>query len=102
MKRAIFLLVQFNWPRPFQVEHGQKAKALHEVLQGETWIEDVVAASGGVGGGPSSLWIFKLQSYAALDRLFHDEEDPVAAAYTAFFSEMVDVEDMIREEVIFS
>lgn len=61
----------------------------------------VVAASGGIGGGPSSLWIFKLANYAALDRLFHDEEDPVAGAYRAFFGEMVDVQDMVREEVIF-
>lgn len=101
MERSIYLLVQFNWPRPFDPEHGQMARALHEALQGQTWIEEVVAASGGIGGGPSSLWIFKLANYAALDRLFHEEEDPVAGAYRAFFGEMVDVQDMVREEVIF-
>ena len=101
MKRSIYLLVQFNWPRPLEPGHGQMAKALHETLQGQKWIKEVVAASGGVGGDASSLWIFKLPNYAALDRLFHDEGDPVAAAYQNFFSEMVDVQDMVREEVVF-
>jgi hypothetical protein len=102
MDGGIYLILEFDWPNPFQNEHGEMAKALHQVVEEKDWIEETVAASGGVGGGPSSLWIFKLADYAALDRLFHDQEDPVSKGYTAFFSAMVNVQDKIRTEVIFT
>lgn len=101
MDRRICLVVQFNWPRPLTKGHGQMAKHLHEVLQGKDWIEEILAASSGIGGGPSSMWVFRLSGYEGLERLFHDQEDPVSQAYTNFISEMVDVEDFVREEVVF-
>jgi hypothetical protein len=101
MDSGIYLIISFNWPRPYKPEYGQKARALHDVLADKDWIEEVLAASGGIGAGASSWWIFKLENYAALDRLLHDQDDPVAAAYASFFSEMEDVQDMIREEVLF-
>ena len=101
MDQGIYLLVQFNFPRPFQPEYGDKAKALHEVAQGQDWIEEVFTASGGVGAGPSSVWVFKLQNYASLDRLFSGE-GPVSKAYVDFFRSMSDVQDMVREEVVFA
>ena len=102
MKQPVYLIVQFNWPRPFKPEYGALAKELHKTLQGQDWIEEVLAASGGIGTGPASVWIFKLPEYAALDRLLHDEGDSVVLAYQAFFTEMVDVEDVIREQVLFT
>lgn len=102
MEQPIYLIVQFNWPRPFKPEYGARAKELHLVLQDQTWIEEVLAASGGLGAGSASIWIFKLPDYASLDRLLHADEDPVSRAYQAFFSDMVDVEDVIREEVLFT
>jgi len=102
MKQPVYLIVQFNWPRPLKPEYGARAKELHNALQGQDWIEAVLAASGGIGGGAGSLWILKLGSYSDLNRLFHEEDDPVAMAYQAFFSEMVDVEDFIREQVLFT
>jgi hypothetical protein len=98
---GIYLIVEFEWPRPFSLEHAQKARKLHDVVQGRTWIKEVVAASGGLGDGPPSIWIFWLPDYAALDRLLRNQEDPVSQAYTAFFSEMPVVKDKIREEVAF-
>lgn len=98
---GIYLIVAFDWPRPFSKEHAQKARKLHDIVQDKTWIREIVAASGGIGEGPSSLWIFWLPDYAALDILFHDTEDPVHEAYHAFFSEMPVVKDRIREEVAF-
>lgn len=102
MERRICLVVQFNWPQPLKAEHGQMAKTLHEVVQGQDWIEELVAASGGVGGGPSSLWIFRLAGYQALERLFHDREDAVSQAYMNFLRAMEDVQDFVREEVVFT
>ena len=99
--RGIYLIVDFDWPNPVAKETAQKAAHLHKVLQNQTWIQEVIAASGGLGGEHGSLWIFRLESYAALDRLFHDRSDEISQAYMGFFSEMPRVHDKIREEVIF-
>lgn len=99
-EQAIYLIVFFRFPKPFQAEYGEKAKGLHETLQGQDWIEEVFAASGGIGGGPPAMWVFKMARYSDLDRLFAGQE-PVSKAYNEFFSAMDDVSDMVREEVIF-
>ncbi|MFN2164727.1 MAG: hypothetical protein ACK2U9_00520 [Anaerolineae bacterium] len=98
---GVYLVVEFNWPRPVQPGHGQDARALHDAIQGQTWLAETVAASGGLGGGPSSIWIFRLENYGALDRLLGSDDDPVALAYRTFFSQMVDVSERIREPVLF-
>jgi hypothetical protein len=98
---GIYLCVDFDWPQPFQPEYGQKAKKLHDAVQDRNWIREVVAASGGIGAGPSSTWIFWLANYAALDKLLHNRENDVSQAYHDFFSQMPTVVDKIREEVLF-
>lgn len=101
MEPKIFLIVEFNFPKPFQPDYGEKARALHQALTGQDWIEEVFAASGGLGSGPSSMWTFRLANYAALDHLYNGE-DPVSKAYRGFFNAMDGVEDRIREEVVFT
>lgn len=98
---GIYLIVEFDWPRPFSPEHAKMAGQLHHLVQDKTWIKEVVAASGGIGGGPSSVWIFWLENYAALDTLMNNQENEVGQAYTKFFSEMPVVHDKIRSEVLF-
>ena len=98
---GIYLIIEFDWPRTFEEEHGKLARALHDIVQDKNWIREAAAASGGIGGRRSSLWVFWLESYAALDRLFKDRNDPVSQAYAAFFSKMAAVEDWVREEVVF-
>ena len=99
--RGIYLIVEFDWPNPASKEMAQKAAHLHKCLQNQDWIQEVIAASGGLGGDHGSLWIFRLESYAALDKLFHDQTDEISQAYMGFFSEMPRLNDKIREEVIF-
>lgn len=101
MQPGLYLVVEFDWPRPFQPGHGKFARQLHDSVQGQTWIKEVVAASGGLGSGPASLWIFWLENYAAFDRLLRGKEEAVSQAYTTFFSEMVNVSERVRDEVIF-
>lgn len=101
ISRGIYLIVEFSWPSPTEAELAQKAAHLHRVLQNRDWIQEVVAASGGLGGELGSLWIFRLENYAALDRLFHDRTDEVSQAYMDFFSRMPRIQDKIREEVLF-
>ena len=100
MEQGIYLIVQFDFPKPYQPEYGTKAKTLHQALDEQDWIEEVFAASGGIGGGPSAIWVFKVDRYASLDRLFNGS-DPVSKAYVDFFSAMEGVRDILREEVIF-
>lgn len=98
---GIYLIIEFDWPQPMDPEAGDKAYHLHQVVQGQTWIRECVTASGGIGNGPSSVWIFWLEDYAALDCLMRDKEDDVAIAYYEFFSKMPTVSEVIREEVVF-
>jgi hypothetical protein len=100
-KTGIFLIVEFDWPAPFEKEHARLARELHQAVQDQEWIKENMAASGGIGGGRSSLWIFWLENYAGLDRLLHDREDPVSQAYRTFIAQMSSVKDTIREEVVF-
>jgi hypothetical protein len=89
------------FPKPFQAEYGVKAKTLHHVLDGQDWIEEVFAASGSIGAGPSSIWVFKLNDFSALDKLLGGE-DPVSEAHVDFFGAMEDVNDFIQEAIIFA
>ncbi len=99
---GIYLIVALDWPQLFKPECGQLAKELHNSVEGQSWIREILAASGGLGGGQSAIWVFWLENYSALDRLPGDRNEPAAEAYRAFFSVMESVEDKVREEVIFS
>jgi hypothetical protein len=99
---GLYLIVDFDWPAPVTSETADKARHLHTVLQGQLWIREVVAASGGVGGGPRSTWVFWLENYSALDRLLHDPSDEISKAYDNFFSAMPLVVDKVRDQVLFS
>ena len=98
---GIYLIVEFDWPRPFTPEVGKNAQKLHQSLQNQTWIRETIVASGGLGEGPSSTWVFWLENYAALDRLLRDEANEIHQAYMAFFSSLPRVIDKVREETIF-
>jgi len=101
LKPGIYLIVEFNWPRPFEPAHAKLARALHNAVQEAGWIQGIAAASGGIGAGPASVWIFRMEDYGAIDRLLRMPGDPVCDAYIAFITQMQDVEDRVREEVIF-
>lgn len=98
---GIYLIVEFDWPQPFTQDVGKKARHLHDIVQNQTWVREMVAGSGGLGEGPSSIWVFWLENYAALDRLLRDRSDEVSQAYIDFFNAMPRVVDKIREEVVF-
>lgn len=98
---GIYLVTEFDWPANITKEIAGYAASLHQLTQNETWIRETVAASGGVGGDLSSIWVFWLENYAALDRLLRDHDDPISQTYAAFFGAMAAVRDKIREEVIF-
>ena len=99
---GVYLIVEFDWPQIITKEMSMAARALHDALQGkQTWIRETVAASNGVGSGPSSLWIFWLENYAALDSLIPQAVDPISGAFHVFFSHMQNVKQSLRDEVIF-
>lgn len=98
---GIYVIIEFDWPQPFNPDHGRLAHKLHDVVEGKTWIREAVAASHGLGSGPSSIWVFWLEGYAALERLLRTPDDEVCKAYTEFFSLMPVVQQKIREAVVF-
>ena len=98
---GILLLVEFDWPKPFEPDHGRAARALHDAVVGQGWIREIVAGSGGLGDGPGSVWVFRLENYAGLDRLLREQQDPVHQAYVKCFTIMENVVERVREEVIF-
>lgn len=100
-RAGIFLFVQFNWPSNFTKEMATAAKDLHLAVEKADWIQETLAASGGLGSGPSNWWVFWMADYASLDRLLHGGEDEVSQAYAAFFASMVDVSEAVREQVVF-
>lgn len=100
---GIYLIVEFDWPADAEKmeQVGTKARKLHDVTQDKKWIKEIVAASGGIGGTSSSIWIFWLSNYASLDKLLKDPENEVGQAYNDFFHLMPNVTDKLREEVVF-
>ncbi|MCA0456800.1 MAG: hypothetical protein LCI00_22700 [Chloroflexi bacterium] len=98
---GIYVFIDFEWPTPFEQAHAKLARRLHDAVQGQTWIREVVAASHGLGTGPSSSWVFWLENYGALERLLRTPDDAVCKAYTAFFEVMPLKEQKVREEVLF-
>ncbi len=98
---GIYLIIEFDWPEKFDSETGLIARKLHAVSQDKRWIKPIVAASGGIGKGASSMWIFWLENYAALDALYHDPDNEIGKLYISFFSKMNNVTEKIREEVFF-
>ena len=101
MQSSLYLFVEFDWPNELTKETAGLAKQLHTQVTEVDWIEEVIAASGGLGGELGSVWVFKVENYAALDRLLRDREDEIAQTYMQFFSRMAKVRDRVREEVIF-
>ncbi len=101
MDAGIYLIVEFDWPEEIGKALAQTAKQLHTLTDDGDWMREAVAASGGIGGEFSSLWVFWLKDYAALDRLFHDRENEISQTYRAFFSQMRKVHDSVREQVVF-
>jgi hypothetical protein len=98
---GIYLIIEFDWPKIFNPETGQKARQLHEVTQNKRWIRPVIAGNGGIGLGSSSIWIFWLENYGSLDILLHDLENEISKTFLSFFSSVENVSEKIREEVIF-
>ena len=98
---GIFYIVYFDWPEKMSSEVVEYAKELHVAVNHANWIEEILAASGGIGGQQSSVWIFRLANYGQLDQLLRETGDSVHKAYQKFFNEMTNVEDLIREEVNF-
>jgi hypothetical protein len=45
--------------------------------------------------------VFQLADYAALERLMRDPDDEISQTYMQFFSQMADVRDSLREQVVF-
>ena len=104
VKSNIFLIVEFNWPSETTPDLFKAAGDLHKTVLAAGWIEEVLAGFGGIGPGRASIWVFKMASYADLDKLvnsYNVDQNEVSKSYSTFFGMMEDIEEKIREEVVF-
>ncbi|MHA1865122.1 MAG: hypothetical protein ACTSVB_11835 [Candidatus Heimdallarchaeaceae archaeon] len=99
-KPGIYYIVMFDWPEEVSSELSKKVREFHELVEKAPWIREIVAASGGIGIGATSIWIFWLQDYTDLNKLLRSEEE-ISKLYHEWTKEMQNVETMVREEVIF-
>lgn len=105
---GIIIVVEFDWPEEITPEMFQASANLHKVITESDWITEKVAAYGGLRtvGGFQCIWIFQVETFGDLDKLFERTVDntfthPEAEAYSNFFSKMQRVEERIRYPVMF-
>ncbi|MHA1303502.1 MAG: hypothetical protein ACTSQE_13230 [Candidatus Heimdallarchaeaceae archaeon] len=97
---GIFYIISFDWPEEISSELSEKVRKFHELVKQTDWIEEKVAASGGIGVGATSIWIFWLQDYTDLNKLLRDDNE-LAKLYREWTHEMLNLETTVREEVMF-
>jgi hypothetical protein len=39
---GIYLIIDFDWPKAFEPEHGELARALHKAMQNQSWIRELI------------------------------------------------------------
>lgn len=103
-KSGIYLIVEFDWPKEENTEMYKAAGNLHRAVQQADWIEEIFAGFGGIGAGKASIWVFKMKQYSDLDKLvnsYNSDQNEVSSAYSVFFKLMINVEEKVREEVVF-
>ncbi|OLS28641.1 MAG: hypothetical protein HeimC2_05280 [Candidatus Heimdallarchaeota archaeon LC_2] len=101
---GIFLILEFDWPKEKTPEMYEAARNLHNMISKAEWVEEIFAGFGGIGAGKASIWGFKMSKYADLDKLvnsYRQDQNEVSRAYSNFFKLMINVEEKIREEVVF-
>jgi hypothetical protein len=101
MNEGIYLFVYFDWPKQITDDVIQGALQLHKLTNECDWIKESIAASDGVGSEFSSVWVFWLENYGALDKLFRDKDNEINQVYTMFFTKMRKVKTHVKEKVIF-
>ena len=72
----------------------------HDLIIAADWIEEKVAASGGIGRKYNSIWVLKMENYAALDRFLHGKNE-ITENFTEWADQMLKMKLNIKEEVQF-
>jgi len=96
----LYLIIEFDWPEPITKELASTVRNFHDIIKSEDWIQATVAASGGIGGDYSSLWVFEIQNYATLDKFFHGT-NPVTENFPKWADLMTKMKISVKEKVKF-
>ena len=97
---GIVLILQFNWPQTITKELGLKVHHFHDLIIAADWIEEKVPASKGIGGKYNSIWVLKMENYAALDHFLHGKNE-IAENFTEWADQMLKMKINVKEEVQF-
>lgn len=94
------IIIEFDWPSDISNELYMNVRKFHDIVEKTDWIEECVAASGGIGGVFNSIWIFRLSNYAMLDKFF-DEKNEISQSFALWADSMAKMKISVKEEVMF-
>ena len=97
---GFYLIIEFDWPSTISKELALIVRKFHDLVMEEDWLEETIAASGGIGGDNSSLWIFRIENYASLDKFLHGK-NPVAENFPKWADKMAKMKLSVKEQVKF-
>ena len=95
-----YLIIEFDWPETITKELATSVRKFHDLIELEDWINEEIAASGGIGGEFSSIWIFNIGPYAGLDKFFHGD-NPIAEHFPKWADFMAKMRISVKQKVHF-
>ena len=95
-----YIIIEFDWPSSITKELATLVREFHDLVKDADWIEESVAASGGIGGEYNSIWILWIEKYATLDTFLHGE-NPITENFSKWANQMAKMRISVKEKVQF-
>lgn len=95
-----YILVEFDWPSSITKELATLVRKFHDLVVEADWIDETVAASGGIGGECNSIWILHIENYAILDKFLHGK-NPIAENFNKWSNQLAKMKISVKEQVKF-
>ena len=95
-----YLIIEFDWPSSITKELATLVRKFHDLVEKADWINEIIAASGGIGGEFNSIWILDIENYAILDKFLHGN-NPISENFNAWTDQMTKLRISIKEQVKF-
>ncbi len=95
-----YILIEFDWPSTITKELTILVREFHDLVLETEWVDETVAASGGIGGEYNSIWILYIEKYAILDKFLHGE-NPIAENFNKWADQMAKMKISVKEQVKF-
>ncbi len=97
---GFYIIIEFDWSSSITKELATLVRKIHDLVKEADWIDETVAASGGIGGGYNSIWILQIKNYATPDKFLHGK-NPLAENFPKWADQMTKMRISVKEEVQF-